>query len=210
MEHAGRSWLERLALHRPELRAWAMYDWANSAMITIVVTAVFPIFFAQVAWSEVPGWTAAEVHGLATTASLLLVAVIAPLLGAVSDRSRSKKRLLAVFALLGAAACAGMFFIRPGQWELAAALFLVANLGASASFVFYDALLPHVAREGEVDQLSTSSFALGYLGGGLLLALDLVVIQKPELFGLPSGEGLTLRKTAGSPRATGSLPSSML
>lgn len=196
MERAGRTWLERLALHRPELRAWAMYDWANSAMITIIVTAVFPIFFAQVAWREVPGWTAAEVHGLATTASLLLVAVIAPLLGAVSDRSRSKKRLLAVFALLGAAACAGMFFIRPGQWELAAGLFLIANLGASASFVFYDALLPHVAREGEVDQLSTSAFALGYLGGGLLLAVDLAVIQKPEWFGLPSGEGLTAHEAS--------------
>jgi len=191
MATARRSWLERLALHRPELRAWAMYDWANSAMITIIVTAVFPIFFAQVAWREVPGWTAAEVHGLATTASLLLVAVIAPVLGAVSDRSRSKKKLLAVFALLGAAACAGMFFVHPGQWEFAAALFLVANLGASASFVFYDALLPHVAREGEVDQLSTSSFALGYLGGGLLLAFDLAVIQKPEWFGLPSGDGMT-------------------
>lgn len=181
--------LERLALHRRELRAWALYDWANSGMITVIVTAVFPIFFARVAWVERPGWTAAEVHGLVTTASLILVALLAPLLGVVADRSGSKKRLLGAFVLLGALACMAMFFIRPGDWQLAGGLFLLANLGASASFVFYDALLPHVAREGEVDRLSTSAFALGYLGGGLLLALDLLLIQQPELFGLGAREG---------------------
>ena len=77
----------------------------------------------------------------------------------VADRSGSKKRLLGAFVLLGAFACMAMFFIRPGDWQLAGGLFLLANLGASASFVFYDALLPHVAREGEVDRLSTSAFA---------------------------------------------------
>jgi UMF1 family MFS transporter len=186
----GGGLLRRLALHRPELRAWALYDWANSGMITVIVTAVFPIFFARVAWVERPGWSAAEVHGLVTTASLVLVALLAPLLGVVADRSGSKKRLLGAFAVLGALACGGMFFVRPGDWPLAGALFLLANLGASASFVFYDALLPHVAREEEVDRLSTSAFALGYLGGGLLLALDLLLIQDPGRFGLPSGPDL--------------------
>jgi len=168
-----------------------MYDWANSGMITVIVTAVFPIFFARVCYPEDGRLSAAGVHAWATTISLAVIALLAPLLGVVADRTRSKKRLLAVFAGLGALACAGMFFLRPGQWEAAALLFMVANIGASGSFVFYDALLPHVASEEEVDQLSTSSFALGYLGGGLLLALNLAWIREPGWFGLPSGEGLT-------------------
>jgi len=168
-----------------------MYDWANSGMITVVVTAVFPIFFARVCYPEDGELSAAGVHAWSTTISLAVIALLAPLLGVVADRTRSKKRLLAVFAGLGSIACAGMFFLRPGQWEAAAALFMLANIGASGSFVFYDALLPHVASEDEVDQLSTSSFALGYLGGGLLLALNLAWIREPAWFGLPSGEGLT-------------------
>ena len=186
-----RGLLHRLALDRPELRAWAMYDWANSAMVTVIVTAVFPIFFAKVAWVEREGLSAAEVHAGATTISLLLIALVAPLLGVVSDRTRRKKQLLLAFVLLGSCACAGMFFLRPGEWRLASLLFVLANIGASGSFVFYDALLPHVARRDEVDRLSTSGFALGYLGGGLLLALNLCWIQKPEWFGLPSGPDIT-------------------
>lgn len=183
--------LRRLALHRPELRAWAMYDWANSAMVTVIITAVFPIYFAKVAYQVEGGASAAQVHAWATIVSLVIVALCAPLLGVVADRANCKKRLLVLFAGLGALACVGMFFIRPGQWEFAAGLFILANLGASGSFVFYDALLPHVARPDEVDQLSTSAFALGYLGGGVLLGLNLAWIQRPDLFGLPSGEGLS-------------------
>jgi UMF1 family MFS transporter len=191
---SGRPLLARLALHRPELRAWAMYDWANSAMVTIIVTAIFPIFFASVAWPADSERSAAQVYAWATTISLVIVALLAPVLGTVADRTRSKKKLLMAFVGAGVLACAGMFFIRPGQWQLAAALFMLANIGASGSFVFYDALLPHVARRGEMDQLSTSSFALGYLGGGLLLALNLAWIREPQWFGLPSGEGLTLHE----------------
>lgn len=192
----ARPWLARMALHRPELRAWAMYDWANSAMVTIVVTTIFPIFFASVAYPADGARSAAEVHAWATTLSLVAIAALAPLLGVVADRSRCKKKLLVVFAGAGVLACTGMFFIRPGQWELAAGLFMLANVGASGSFVFYDALLPHVARREEMDQLSTSAFALGYLGGGLLLALNLAWIREPQWFGLPSGEGLTVHEAS--------------
>jgi len=183
--------LARLALHRPELRAWAMYDWANSAMMTVIVTAVFPIFFAKVAYAGEAGMSATEVHAWATTAALVIIALVAPVLGIVADRAACKKALLIGFAALGALACVGMFFVGPGDWQLASGLFLIANVGASGSFVFYDALLPHVADEEEVDQLSTSAFALGYLGGGLLLAFSLAMILNPNWFGLPSGEGLS-------------------
>jgi UMF1 family MFS transporter len=112
-------------------------------------------------------------------------------LGTVADITAGKKRSLGWFLVLGMAATALMFFLREGMWAAALVLFMLANIGANGSFVFYDALLPHVAPPGEMDRLSTSGYALGYLGGGLLLVLSLAMIQVPGLFGLPSGEGLT-------------------
>ncbi|MEM7518850.1 MAG: MFS transporter, partial [Planctomycetota bacterium] len=179
-------WLEKLALHRPELRAWALYDWANSALVTVVITAVYPIFFEGVACEGAAQGVAASRHAYVTAASLLAIALMAPLLGAYADRARAKKRSLAFFMLAGAAATAALFFVGQGDWKFAAACFFLANVGASGSFVFYDALLPHVASGGprETDRLSTSGFALGYLSGGFVLAVCLLLLQKPELVGL--------------------------
>ncbi len=183
--------LERLALHRPELRAWPMYDWANSAMVTTVVAAVFPIYFNNVAAAGLPEGVPTQRFALATALSLAIVAVICPVLGAVADFTAAKKRFLGAFLGVGVLATAAMFFIQRGDWLLALALFVLANIGASGSFVFYDSLLPHVARPQEMDRLSTSGYALGYLGGGLLLTLNLAWILQPGWFGLPSGENLT-------------------
>ena len=188
--------LRRLALDRPELRAWALYDWANSAMVTIVITAVFPIFYRRVAGAGLEEAQATARFSLATTIALLVIAVLAPVLGAIADRSGSKKRFLGIFLGLGVLATTAMFGISSGQWFFAAVLFVLANVGVMGSFVFYDSLLPHVARDEEVDRLSTTAYALGYLGGGLLLVAVLVVIQKPEWFGLPTGEGLTADQRA--------------
>jgi MFS transporter, UMF1 family len=183
--------LERLGLHRPELRAWAMYDWANSAVITTINAAVFPVFFATYAMAGQPDELILPRQGLMVTISLVITAVIAPILGTISDLRASKKRFLGVFMGVGIAAVALMFFIRQGDWLLAFVLYAVANIGVRSSFVFYDSLLPHVAREEEVDRVSTAGYALGYVGGGLLLALNLAWIMRPDLFGLPHGEGLT-------------------
>jgi UMF1 family MFS transporter len=185
------SLLERLGLHRPELRAWAAYDWANSAFVCVVVTAVFPIYFSKVAAQGLDPAAATARFGLATTAGLVLVALAAPLLGALADAGAMKKRLLAAGVAVGVVATAGLALVGPGDWRLGAALFVTANVGLAVSFVFYDALLPHVARPDEVDRVSTAGYALGYLGGGLLLALDLALILSPATFGLPSGPGLT-------------------
>ncbi len=183
--------LQRLGLHRPELRAWAMYDWANSAMVTIIITAVYPIYFSKVAAGNLKPDVATDRHALATMIALLIVAFVSPVLGAIADYAAIKKRLLACFLFVGVLATSGMFFVHSGDWPLAMALFIVANIGAAGSFVFYDSLLPHVARDGEMDRVSTTAYALGYLGGGLLLAVNLAWIKFPHWFGLPAGDNLT-------------------
>jgi UMF1 family MFS transporter len=183
--------LARLGLHRPELRAWALYDWANSAFVTTIVAAVFPVYFSSVAAAGMPRAVATQRYAIATTLALVFVALIAPVLGTIADAAASKKRFLAGFLALGVTAVAALFFVERGEWLLGAALFVLANIGANGSFVFYDALLPHLARGDELDRVSTAGYALGYLGGGLLLAVNLAWIQRPELFGLPSGPGLT-------------------
>jgi MFS transporter, UMF1 family len=185
------SWRARLGLHRPELVAWAMYDWANSAFMVVIITAIFPIYFAAVAAADLPPQTATFRFTVATTIGLAIIAVLAPILGSMADFLGAKKRMLAGFMILGVISVALMFLIQRGDWLLAAVLFILANIGANGSFVFYDALLPHVARPDEINRVSTAGYALGYLGSGMLLALILAWIQKPEWFGLPSGPGIT-------------------
>lgn len=181
------SLLERLGLHRPELRAWAMYEWATTGMWAVVVTTVFPIYFQTVAAAGLPDAVATQRFALATSLGIVLVAVVAPLLGAVTDRIAIKKPLLAAFALLGVSGSALLFFVEQGDWALGLLFFVLINLGANGSTVFYDALLPHVARPGEEDRVSTGAMAVGYLGAGLLLAFCLVLILQPGLFGVPEG-----------------------
>ena len=177
--------LERLALHRPELRAWACYDVANSAFITIVITAVFPSFFAKVAAAGMPEGTAIRWFGIASSISLAVIALTSPLLGALADHAPIKKRFLAGFMLLGVAATASLALVGEGDRDLALILFGLGQIGATGSFVFYDSLLPHIADDSEIDRVSTAGYALGYLGGGLLLAFILIPILQPAFFGLP-------------------------
>jgi UMF1 family MFS transporter len=168
-----------------------MYDWANSAFMVVIITAIFPIYFSSVAAADLAPAVATFRFTVATTIGLAIIAVLAPLLGTFADYAGAKKKLLAGFMLLGVAAVAMMFFIQRGDWLLAAVLFILANIGANGSFVFYDSLLPHVARPDEINRVSTGGYALGYLGSGFLLALNLAWIQKPEWFGFPHGPGLT-------------------
>ncbi len=186
------SLLERLGLHRPELRAWVMYDWANSAFMTTIVTAVFPIYFSTVAAADLDPAAASSRFAAATTIALLVVAVLAPILGAVADFAGIKKKMLGSFLGLGVIATACMFFIEQGDWQLGAGLFILGNIGAAGSFVFYDSLLPHIASRQEMDRVSTAGYALGYLGGGLLLAINVAWIRWPESFGI-EGQVLAMR-----------------
>lgn len=186
---AARSLAARLGLDRPELRAWALYDCANSAAVTSIITAIFPIYFAKVAaGGHYSPARATQLFSGVTTAALLLVAVLAPVLGAVADVRPWKKRLLAGFAGVGVLATAGLYWVGPGAWLAGAILFLLVNVGLNGSFVFYDALLPLVAREEELDRVSSAGYAIGYLGGGLLLAAQLLLISRPGWFGLAAAD----------------------
>jgi UMF1 family MFS transporter len=184
------SLLARLGLDRPELRAWAMYDWAASAMQTTVMVAVFPIYFVKVAGAGLAEGGATQRLATVNTIALVIIALASPVLGAVSDYGGNKKRFIAAFMAVGAAAVVGLFFVHTGDLTLASWLFVLALIGVAGSFVFYEALLPHIARGRELDRVSTAGYALGYVGGGLLLALNLAWIQKPAWFGLPAGPGL--------------------
>jgi len=178
------SWLERLGLGRPELRAWAMYDWANSVFMTIILL-VYPIYFTRVAGADLAPVVATARIAFATAISMTLIAVLSPILGAMADHAGIKKKMLAVFLGFGAAATAALYFVGRGQWLLGAVLFVIGNIGVTGTIVFYESLLPHIAAHDEVDRVSMAGYALGYLGGGLLLIVALVAIQKPALFGIP-------------------------
>jgi UMF1 family MFS transporter len=178
-------WLARIGLDRPELRAWAMYDWANSAFWTTIVLAVFPPFFADYAAAGLPPAVATARFAWATTIAVTAVAVMGPILGAIADYRAMKKRLLALSMLVGAGATLLMVTIGSGQWQYAAALFMISNIGVAASLVFYDSLLPHIARPDELDRVSTAGFAIGFIGGGVLLLVNLAWILFPAAFGLP-------------------------
>lgn len=178
------SLLARVGLVTPAQRAWAWYDCGNSAYFTTVVTAVFPAFFSSYAASGLTPAQATTRFGLITTLAMTLVALAAPVLGAYGDFTARRKQLLVACAGVGILSTFLLTTITEGGWQWAAAVFVLGNLGVSGSLVFYDSMLPSVARPDETDRVSSAGYALGYLGGGFLLILNLAWILQPQMFGL--------------------------
>src|SRR5688572_12663675 len=162
-----------------------MYDWANSAFHSTIITAVFPQFFSDYAAAGMAAVDATARFAWTTTIAVTIVAILSPFLGALADYRALKKRLLGVFMAVSLIAVVLMGTIERGAWVLAAGLFLIANVGERLSWVFYDSLLPHIAAPGEIDRVSTAGFAIGYFGGGILLLVNLAWILSPQTFGLP-------------------------
>ena len=163
---------------------WAMYDWANSAFSTTVMAGFFPIFFKQY-WSvgaDVNQSTA--MLGFGNSIASLFVALMAPLLGAIADRGSLKKKFMIFFAYLGVLMTAGLYLVEKGDWMVAIFVYVMGVIGFSGANIFYDSLLPSVADESKVDSVSSLGFAMGYLGGGLLFLLNVVMTLQPAIFGL--------------------------
>jgi MFS transporter, UMF1 family len=176
--------LARVGLVTPEQRAWAWYDCGNSAYFTTVITAVFPAFFASYAAAGMAPGEATTRFGAITTVSMAIVAIAAPILGAYGDYTARRKRLLVACAGIGIVSTFALTTISEGGWRWAALVFVIGNIGVSGSLVFYDSMLPSVAKPEDTDRVSSAGYALGYLGGGLLLVLNLAWVLQPQVFGL--------------------------
>ena len=169
---------------KPAAFAWALYDCGNSAFTTTVMAGFFPLFFKKY-WSAGADVSDSTWHlGLANSIASVIVACLAPLLGSVADVGRSKKRWLGGFAVIGCCATFGLSLVGKGSWQLAAACYALASVGYAASLVFYDALLVSVASDADSDRVSSLGYSLGYLGGGVLFAVNVGMTLDPKLFGL--------------------------
>lgn len=174
-------------MNKKVINSWCFYDWANSAFATTVMAGFFPLFFKQY-WSQGVSVNESTFFlGLANSLSAILIAVIAPLLGAIADQGSWKKKFLITFAYLGVLMTASLFLVAQGNWVMAAILYAIGTMGYSGANVLYDSLLTDITTEENVDFVSSKGFALGYLGGGLLFALNVFMYLNPSVFGLPDG-----------------------
>jgi UMF1 family MFS transporter len=168
--------------------AWALYDWANSAFATTVMAGFFPVFFTAY-WAVGASTEQGTFYlGFANSLGSLIVALLAPFLGAIADWGSYKKRLLAFFALLGSVMTASLYILSAGSWPLAVLFYSLGVVGFSGANTFYDALLPFVASEKKVDFVSSLGYSLGYIGGGLLFLVNVLMYLNPSWFGIGSQE----------------------
>lgn len=163
--------------HKKAIRSWVLYDWANSTYVTTVMAAVLPVYYASVAASDLAPNIRTAYWSYTTSISLFIVAILGPILGAMADYSGRKKKFLITFMLIGVIASLFLYFVREGDWLMASIIYIAGGIGFSGANVFYDSLLPHVANKEEIDQVSSRGFAIGYLGGGILLAINLLMIK---------------------------------
>ena len=170
---------------------WALYDWANSAFVTTVMAGFFPIFFKKF-WSHGADVNMSTAQlGIGNSLASLFVALMAPVLGAIADRGSLRKKFLIFFAYLGVLMTAALFLVQEGQWAWAIFVYAMGIIGFSGANVFYDSLLPGVAGEEEIDFVSGLGFSMGYLGGGLLFLINVLMTLMPRKFGLAdSGEAV--------------------
>jgi UMF1 family MFS transporter len=168
--------------------SWAMYDWANSAFATTVMAGFFPVFFNEY-WSAGADTTVSTARlGLANSLAGIAVALLAPVLGAIADRGAARKRFLVFFAFMGALMTSSLWMVSRGSWQAAVLVFVLASIGFSGSIVFNDALLVSVAGPEQRERVSALGYAMGYLGGGLLFAVNVAMTLRPGAFGLSGAE----------------------
>ena len=172
---------------KKSILAWSLYDWANSAFATTVMAGFFPIFFKEY-WSTTDNVTLSTWYlGLGNSIASILVAALAPFIGAIADRGKSKKKLLIFFAFLGIIATGGLWIVNQGHWQMAILFYIIASIGFMSGNIFYDALLPVVATKEKYDYASSLGYSLGYIGGGLLFLINVLMYLQPHYFGIADG-----------------------
>jgi UMF1 family MFS transporter len=172
---------------------WAFCDWANSAFATTVMAGFFPLYFKQFWNAGVDATESTFRLGLANGIASVIVALLAPFIGAVADKGGARIRLLLLFTVLGAAMTTAMFWVAKGEWQMAAFFYVAASLGFWGGNQFYDSLLTDVAEERDYDLVSSYGYSLGYLGGGLLFLVNVLMVTKPAMFGIAdASEGVRL------------------
>ena len=172
---------------KKSILAWSLYDWANSAFATTVMAGFFPVFFKEY-WSTTDNVTLSTWYlGLGNSIASILVAALAPFLGAIADRGTAKKKLLIFFAFLGIIATGGLWIVNQGHWQMAILFYIIASIGFMSGNIFYDALLPAVATKEKYDYASSLGYSLGYIGGGLLFLINVLMYLQPHSFGISDG-----------------------
>jgi MFS transporter, UMF1 family len=174
--------------HKRVIKSWQIYDWANSAFAATIMAAVLPQFYSSVAGSTLNKTTATSYWGYSNTIAMMIIVIIAPVLGAISDHSRAKKKFLAICATIGIISTAFLAGTSNGMWLYASIVYIFGRIGFAGGNIFYDSLLPHVAGPDEIDKVSAEGYAYGYLGGGILLAINLLMVLKPSLFCIPDAQ----------------------
>lgn len=167
---------------------WAFYDWANSAFATTIMAGFFPLFFKEFWSSGVDATVSTARLGLANSVAGTTVALLAPVLGAIADKGTSRKKFLMFFACIGIVMTSSLYMVSEGNWPHAVLLYIFAIIGFSGGNVFYDSLITGIASENRLDLVSSLGFALGYLGGGTLFALNVWMTIKPEVFGFTGAQ----------------------
>ena len=173
-------------LKRKRVISWALYDWASSAFATTVMAGFFPLFFKSFWAADLSPAESTAVIGTTNSLAGLLIVLLAPFLGAYSDLGKFKKKFLAFFALLGVLSTGYLYFIPQGDWVIAASLYALAVIGFSGGNIFYDSLIDSVSKQDQRNKVSSLGFSLGYLGGGLLFVINVLMYLNPAWFGLSS------------------------
>ncbi len=167
--------------------SWALYDWANSAFATTVMAGFFPLFFKGY-WANPDNPQESTFYlGMANSIASITVAALAPFLGAVADKMSAKKKFLMFFLFIGVIMTGSLWLVHRGDWMLAALFYVLAMTGFAGGNIFYDSLLMTVAPADRLDFVSSLGYALGYIGGGLLFLVNVIMYLKPHIFGIPDG-----------------------
>jgi UMF1 family MFS transporter len=183
-----------MPIQKREIFGWAMYDFANSAFATTILAVIFNQYFAKVVAGGEKGVyiLGFQLHGasfftFSISVSMAISAVLSPFLGAVADSSGTKKRFLMVFCYVAVLFTGLLYFVREGDYWRGAIFFIIANIGFAGGNVFYNAFLPEISTDQNIGRISGLGWALGYVGGGLLLAINLIMLRYPEWVGYPTG-----------------------